>query len=235
MHLGTMLGVWAHPDDEAYLTAGLMARTVRDGDRVVCVTATRGEEGSFDEERWPTATMGTVREAELLRSLAMLGVTEHHWLDYYDGTCADVPREEGVARIRAFIEDVDPRSVFTFGPDGMTGHPDHKAVCAWTTEAFDDSAPPGSRLYYATQTPEWAGEFVPVMNRFNVFMEEGTPPVTRVEDLAVNFDLPPDLLDLKLRAIEEHVSQVEGMLEAFGKDFFRDSMKAEFFRLAAER
>ncbi len=23
--LGTVLGVWAHPDDEAYLTAGLMA------------------------------------------------------------------------------------------------------------------------------------------------------------------------------------------------------------------
>ncbi len=235
MHLGTMLGVWAHPDDEAYLTAGLMARAVRDGDRVVCVTATRGEEGSFDEDRWPTATMGTVREAELLRSLAMLGVTEHHWLDYYDGTCAGVPHEEGVARIRAFIQDVGPRSVFTFGPDGMTGHPDHKAVSAWTTEAFDATAPRGSSLYYATQTSEWAAEFVPVMNRFNVFMEEGTPPITPVEDLAVNFELPPDLLDVKLRAIEEHVSQVEGMLEAFGKDFFRDSMKAEFFRLAAER
>ena len=43
--LGTVLGVWAHPDDETYLTAGLMAQTVRRGDRVICVTATRGEEG----------------------------------------------------------------------------------------------------------------------------------------------------------------------------------------------
>ena len=44
--LGTLLGVWAHPDDETYLVAGLMAQAVRDGHRVVCVTATRGEEGS---------------------------------------------------------------------------------------------------------------------------------------------------------------------------------------------
>ena len=49
--LGTLLGIWAHPDDETYLAAGLMAQAVRDGRRVVCVTATRGEGGSMDEER----------------------------------------------------------------------------------------------------------------------------------------------------------------------------------------
>ena len=38
-----------------------------------------------------------------------------------------------------------------------------------------------------------------------------------------------------LEAIEKHVSQVEGMLNAFGRDFFREAHKAEFFRLAAER
>src|SRR5205823_3837016 len=89
-NLGTILGVWAHPDDETYLAAGLMARAVREGRRVTCVTATRGEEGSWDEDRWPTATMGQVREAELTRSLEVLGVTDHRWLDYRDGTCAGV-------------------------------------------------------------------------------------------------------------------------------------------------
>jgi LmbE family N-acetylglucosaminyl deacetylase len=29
--LGTILGVWAHPDDEAYLSAGLMATASRPG------------------------------------------------------------------------------------------------------------------------------------------------------------------------------------------------------------
>src|SRR5947208_4130072 len=184
---GTMLGVWAHPDDEVYLSAGLMADAVRRGQRVVCVTATRGEQGSWDEERWPTSEMGKVREAEMMTSLAVLGVDEHHWLDYYDGTCKDVPFEEAVDRVETILRDVRPRSVLTFGPDGMTGHDDHKAVSAWTTAAFERAAPAGSRLYYATQTPEWAAEFVPEMNRFNVFMEEGTPPVTPREEMAIDF------------------------------------------------
>lgn len=233
--LGTMLGVWAHPDDETYLSAGLMANAVRRGDRVVCVTATRGEEGSWDEERWPTAEMGKVREAEMMESLAILGVTEHHWLDYYDGRCDQVPFEEGVDRVQAFMANAQPRSVFTFGPDGMTGHPDHKAVSAWTAEAFRRAAPAGARLYQATMTPAWAAEFVPRFNQFNVFMEEGTPPVTPEEDLAVHFRLPADLIELKLRAIAAHVSQVEGMMNAFGEDVFREGNKAEFFRLAAEK
>ncbi|HEV8421370.1 MAG TPA: PIG-L family deacetylase [Actinomycetota bacterium] len=233
--LGTVLGVWAHPDDETYLTAGLMAQSVRRGDRVACVTATRGEEGSFDVERWPTATMGKVREKELMRSLAILGVTEHQWMDYHDGTCAMVEPAEGIERIQEIMEGVEPRSVFTFGPDGMTGHPDHKAVSAWTTEAFTRTASPGAKLYYATMTPEWAAEFVPRMNQFNVFMEPGTPPITPRHQLAIDFPLPADILDLKMKAIEAHVSQVEGMLNAFGNDFFREGNKAEFFVLASER
>ena len=40
--LGTIMSVWAHPDDEAYLCGGLMAAAVDAGSRVVCVTATRG-------------------------------------------------------------------------------------------------------------------------------------------------------------------------------------------------
>jgi LmbE family N-acetylglucosaminyl deacetylase len=233
--LGTILGVWAHPDDETYLTAGLMARAVRDGDRVVCVTATRGEEGSWDEERWPTSEMGKVRDAELMDSLRITGVTEHHWLDYHDGTCADVDEEEAVGKVVGFLEDVQPDSVFTFGPDGMTDHPDHKAVCSWTTTAFSREAKPGARLYYATTTPEWAEKFVPVMNKFNVFMSPDTPPVTPRDEAAIAFELSPELLDLKLKAIEAHVSQVEGMLNAFGQDFFREAHQEEYFRLAAEK
>jgi LmbE family N-acetylglucosaminyl deacetylase len=211
-----------------------MAWAVRQGDRVVCVTATRGEEGSWDEERWPTSEMGKVREAELLRSLEILGVREHRWLDYHDGTCASADPAEATRRVAAIIEEVQPASVLTFGPDGMTGHADHEAVSAWTTAVFRTAAKPGAKLYHATMTPDWAAEFVPVMNRFNVF-GAGTPPVTAPEDLAINFELPPDLLDLKLDAIDAHVSQVEGMMNAFGKDFFRRAHRAEFFRLVAER
>src|SRR3954449_2116917 len=83
--LGTILGIWAHPDDEAYLTGGLMALARAAGRHVACVTATRGEFGTADPERWPPDRLGAERTRELARSLDVLGVTEHHWLGYADG------------------------------------------------------------------------------------------------------------------------------------------------------
>lgn len=227
--LGTILGVWAHPDDETYLSAGLMAAAVRNGQRVVCVTATRGEKGSWDEERWPSETMGDVRAQELLRCLAILGVTEHVWLDYVDGECHGVPLDEGVGRVASLIAEVRPDTVLTFGPDGQTGHLDHKAVSAWTTEAVARAPKPRPALYYATVTPEWAERFVDRLNEFNVF-EPGTPAQTARADLGIDVELPPDLLDLKARAIREHASQVEGMLSVFGDGFFREAMLVEPYR-----
>jgi LmbE family N-acetylglucosaminyl deacetylase len=235
MHsLGTLLGVWAHPDDETYLSAGLMAHAAGEGSRVVCVTATKGEGGSWDEKRWPSEAMGEVRAGELIRSLDVLGVKEHHWLGYPDGSCAAVPSAEAVAKVRAIIDEVQPDSVLTFGPDGMTDHADHKAVCAWTTEAFGLAAKQGAKLYYATTTPEWVEDFAPRFAKFNVFAP-GFPPVTKPEDLAIGFDLPPDLLQLKLEAIGCHVSQVEYMLRYFGEDFFREAHKQEAFSLAGQK
>ena len=70
--LGTILGVWAHPDDEAYLSAALMAAARRNDQRVYVVTATKGEAGTWDEERWPTPKMGEIRDAELMRCLSRL-------------------------------------------------------------------------------------------------------------------------------------------------------------------
>ena len=232
--LGTILGIWAHPDDETYLTAGLMAQAVRDGRRVVCITATRGEGGSMDEERWPPETMGQVREAELMRCFEILGVTEHHWLDLPD-IDMDLPLpESGYERVRDIMADVQPDSVLTFGPEGMTDHAAHKSVSAWATGALAEVGKPGANLHYATMTPEWAAEFVPIYNRFDVF-RPGTPPVTTHEELSIDFPLPPDLLELKLRAIQAHDSQVGGMVEAFGEDIFRRAMKAEWFRPAATK
>ena len=92
----------------------------------MCVTATRGE--AADPERWPPAELAQIREVEIANALEILGVTDHRWLDYPDGGCADVDAEEAVARIVAVIEEVQPDTVLTFGPDGGTGHPDHIAV-----------------------------------------------------------------------------------------------------------
>ena len=231
--LGTLLGIWAHPDDETYLMAGLMAQGVRAGRRVVCVTATRGEGGSMDEERWPTATMAAVREAELMRCLQILGVTEHIWLDLPDIDMDTALPPAGYDMVRQIVQDVQPDTVLTFGPDGMTGHEAHKSISAWATRALIEVGASGAKVHYATNTPEWAAEFVPLYNRFDVF-RPGTPPVTPRDALSIDFTLPAELLELKLHAIQAHLSQVGGMVDAFGEDIFRRAMKAEYYRLGAE-
>lgn len=227
--LGTIFGVWAHPDDETYLCGGLMARAVRAGDRVVCVTATRGELGSPDEARWPSgAPLAAVRTAEMEAALAHLGVTEHHWLDYPDGGCAAVNQADAVRRVAELMREADPDTVLTFGPEGMTGHDDHKAACRWATEAFAQVARPGARLLYATNTPEWLARFRGPMDEQNVFMG-AEPPCTPVDQLAVHLTLTGELLDTKLAAIRSMTSQVEPLVQALGEVFFREGMAEETF------
>jgi LmbE family N-acetylglucosaminyl deacetylase len=228
--LGTILGVWAHPDDEAYLTAGLMARAVRNGSRVVCVTATRGEGGSMDEEVWPPEKMGEVRTAELERCLQILGVDEHHWLDLPDIDMDSGLPEEGYAWVLQLVAEVQPDTVLTFGPDGMTDHAAHKDVSRWATLANRDAGRSGSRVLYATVTPEWAQEFLPVWEPFNVF-RPGTPPITPKGELAIDFVLPDDLNELKVQAINAHVSQVEAIVGAVGAETWWRQMSWEGFRL----
>jgi hypothetical protein len=117
--LGTILGVWAHPDDDIFLAAGLMATAVRAGQRVVDVTATRGEGGSMDEERWPPDSMGEVRTKELLRSLEILGVQEHRFLEGpVDVDMESHLDEAGAAQVQAIVEEVQPD---TMGDRGVRG------------------------------------------------------------------------------------------------------------------
>ena len=55
----TLLALYAHPDDETYLAGGLMAAVARAGGRVVHVTATLGELGTSEPDRWPPACSRT--------------------------------------------------------------------------------------------------------------------------------------------------------------------------------
>jgi LmbE family N-acetylglucosaminyl deacetylase len=231
--LGTILGVWAHPDDDIFLSAGLMATAARNGQRVVDVTATRGEGGSMDEERWPPESMGEVRTKELLRSLEILGVREHRFLDGpVDVDMQEHLDEAGAEQVRAIVAEIDPDTILTFGPDGMTGHQGHKDVSRWATEAFREVAKPTARLFYATQTPAFLAEVVPELEQFDIFLP-GTPPVTEPADLAVDFSCDEQTLDLKIASLEAHESQMEGLLEVFGNEGLRRFLRDEVYRAPA--
>ena len=101
--LGTILSVWAHPDDETYLAGALMAEAVASGQRVVCVSLTAGELGTDDPITWPPARLARLRRWEAAASMAVLGVTDHRVLDLPDGGLADVEPTEGVALVRRLM------------------------------------------------------------------------------------------------------------------------------------
>jgi LmbE family N-acetylglucosaminyl deacetylase len=228
--LGTILGVWSHPDDEAWLAGGLMAEAVRAGRRVVCVTATRGELGTTDPTRWPLEGLAEVRTREMQRCLEILGVTEHLWLDYPDGGCAGIPLEEPVGKLVSLMEEVRPDTVLSFGPDGMTGHTDHQATCAWATAAFERAAPPGARLVYATKTPEFLEMWLPFLPPEVMMDPDAQIPSTPAPELAVNVELRADLLALKMNALRAQESQITPLIEEAGVDTFEAFCRWEFFR-----
>ncbi|HSE07870.1 MAG TPA: PIG-L family deacetylase [Nocardioidaceae bacterium] len=213
--LGTVLGIWAHPDDEAYLSGGLMALARAHGSRVVCVTATRGELGTADPVAWPPARLAEVRSEELARCLEILGVTEHHWLGYRDGSCASVPSSEAVDQLCVLIDDVKPDTVLTFGPDGITGHLDHQTVGSWAATAFRRAAPPGSRLLQAA-VAEWrAARWRALDESLGVYLP-GYPISWPAERLAVDLALDKELAARKVRALAAQESQTAGLITALG-------------------
>jgi LmbE family N-acetylglucosaminyl deacetylase len=231
--LGPLLGIWAHPDDEAYLSAGLMAEARRAGHRVAVVTATRGEHGTDDPVSWPPRRLARHRTRELTQSLRAVDVREHTWLGYADGSLADADRRIGVATLQHLIEAVAPATIVTFGPDGMTGHDDHRTISSWVTEAWQRSAS-SAALWYATLTPAFHREWGALNERMNLWLEGTEPPVTEPEDLAAQVVCSGPLLDLKHRALRAHGSQTSGLEEAVGTEAYRSWWSVESF-VAAER
>lgn len=228
--LGSILAVFAHPDDEAYLAGALMAVASDAGRRVVCVTATRGERGFPDDDPRSVAERKAVREAELAACLEVLGVDEHHWLDYPDGGCATLPDDEPSARLRELVDDVRPDTVLTFGPDGQTYHDDHISVSRWTTYACR-SAGHDTRLLYAVMTPSWVGRVAEVLDLDQVMMVPGAePPTVEEHELDYWFAADGELLERKVRALLCQESQVEGLRRAVGHDLFVEMARDEFFR-----
>lgn len=224
----TLLGVWAHPDDEAYLSAGLMAEVRHGGGRVVVVTASRGEHGTADPDRWPPERLAPVRERELMDSLAVVGVHEHHWLGYRDGRLPDVPAATAVARVARIIRRVQPDTVVTFGADGMTGHDDHRTVSAWVTEAWRLTGC-RSALWYATLTPEFHDEWGGLNDSVGLWFEGSTPPVTPRSELAAEILCRGSLFDTKYRALRAHASQTRPLEDLVGTERFRRWWATESF------
>lgn len=219
-----LLGVWAHPDDECYLSAGLMSRVVAAGGEVRVVCATRGELGAPS----PDSSVGVVRSDELRSSLAMLGVHDLHLLDLADGSCADADDAHMVDVVAAHVVDFAADAVVTFGPDGITGHPDHVAVSRWATAAAASDV----EVLYATMTHAFVERHRDLHEGIGLFADlpGRRPRSVATGDVALQVSLDHAELIRKRRALAEHRSQTAPLAELVGESTYFSWWRDECFR-----
>ncbi len=225
--LGTILSIWAHPDDETYLAAGVMAAARDAGCRVVCVTATAGELGTDDPRSWPPERLGRVRRWEAAAAMAVLDVVEHRYLGLPDGALHQHD-DEGRARMGALIDEIDPDTILTFGADGMTFHPDHIAVHRWVTSAWQQRRH-RSRLLYATSTVEFVATHREQFERWDMFMTDERPTGVDPERLAVHLHLGGPALDRKLTALRAMATQTSGIIAMLDPELYAAQVAEEAF------
>ncbi|MBZ5737169.1 PIG-L deacetylase family protein [Nocardioides mangrovi] len=134
----TVVSFHAHPDDEALLTAGTLARLAAEGHRVVLVTATAGEAG-LTGHGWSGAGLGARRLRELEESARAIGAARVECLDYRDsgwgapgpvdpGSFSELATEPVAQRLAALLREEDADVLTTYDAAGGYGHPDHVQV-----------------------------------------------------------------------------------------------------------
>jgi LmbE family N-acetylglucosaminyl deacetylase len=129
----TIVAFHAHPDDEAILTGGTLARLAAEGHRVVIVVACSGA-------MWPSH--GTVRLEQFRRSAALLGAARAEHLGYYDSGHGPVlfpdppdgtrfvraDRGEAAGRLAAILRAEGADLLLSYDAAGNDGHRDHIRV-----------------------------------------------------------------------------------------------------------
>ncbi len=191
---GGLAAVFAHPDDESFGCAGALSLAHDAGRLTRLLLATRGEAGTPDGET--DEEMGARREEEMRCAAGKIGLDEVTVLEgYADGGVADAPFDRLVDDIATWLADRRPDAVITFGPHGITGHPDHMVVGSatrWAVERLSELGTAPHAVYVVSPI------FSPGGERFDLSGEEQAA-THRIDVSAV--------LGRKLAALECHASQ----------------------------
>lgn len=151
----TLVTVWAHADDEA-AAAPVLARYAREGTRVYMIIVTDGAQGGTRTSipRGPELVRARVAEAQC--AAEALGARAPILLGFPDaalGSYMDDPSRlfQVTAKLQSELEPLKADALITWGPDGGSGHPDHRIVSSIVTQLVRAGAPGvPERLFYAS-------------------------------------------------------------------------------------
>ena len=152
----------------------------------------------------------------------------HEFLRYPDGGVADVPFDELVERIAAILREERPDVVITFGPDGVTGHPDHITVGSGDDRGVPPLPADGGDGFRGCCTRRIPSSMI---ERFNEeLVASGKEPIDPTqpfqprgvpdETIGVNVDCS-SVVDRKRAAIREHRTQANDFSDELEDEVFR--------------
>ncbi len=214
----TILGVFAHPDDESMGPGGTFAKYAAAGHRVLISTATAGGAGRLHDER-PTDEAGRrelmeIRRTETLAACDVLGIDHLGFWGWDDGRLADHDVLDAEIRIVELIRRHRPDVVVTFHGSGISYHRDHRVMTLAAMGAFQGSGDPDwfREEAVADLPPHRAAKLYGfTMDGTAGFRDDwpratyGSPPA----DITTSIDTQ-DWADTKWAAIEAHASQQGG-------------------------
>jgi N-acetylglucosamine malate deacetylase 2 len=136
-----MLLVFAHPDDETFMCGALIPKYVKAGWEVDLICATKGEVGKTGiYEVSSPQELGEIRQKELEKAGALLGIHSITYLEYMDGSLREEEPGELEEKIFQKMQELIPDCVITFETTGFSNHPDHVRISYAATYAFQKYA-----------------------------------------------------------------------------------------------
>jgi len=229
--LGAIMGIWAHPDDETWSSAGIMAAAVENEQRVCVLSATKGDAGqTADEASWSQKDLRHIREQEFGGALAAIGVEAGVLLHYPDNKLHTIDEADIIEVLTQHISAFAPNTILTFEPTGITGHADHQLISKWARRAAGESNASIS-VYGAVETTEnYNAVGKQADELFDIYFATDKPKLYDEANVDICFELPEHIRDKKRKAMEAHASQTSGISKhPVGKRILEASLQKECF------
>lgn len=189
----TILGVFAHPDDETFGPGGTLAIWASQGAKIYTLCATKGESGLNSLN---SGEISKIREQEVIKASKHLGVLSTEFLGFYDGNIGNNEMLRLEEIITQKIKEYKPDALLTFDLTGISGHMDHIAVASATTQSYLKTGIVKDLYYYTV--PE---EFTTIREYF-VYRPKGKP----LTEIDITVDIT-DVWDKKVEAMHMHQTQ----------------------------